>query len=78
MRVGCAGPRSPSSPPRYLLNGARRLGNGAVGADESLGRGTAAVAAVAVPVLRVVRVAPLHGRSLRYLGGSRRQPGGGG
>lgn len=55
--------RSPSHPPssareaarpQYLLDCARRLGNGAVGAEQGL-------AAVAVPLVLVMRVAPLHG-----------------
>ena len=61
---GSAVPHHPPSPkevarPQYLLDCARRLGDGAVGADQGF-------AAVPVPLMLVVRVAPLHGRRLRH------------
>lgn len=56
--------------PQYLLDCARRLGDGAVGADQGL-------AAVSVPLVLVMRVAPLHGRRLRHFPGGWAESGGG-
>lgn len=67
----CGSPPPPSpkeaARPQYLLDCARRLGDGAVGADQGF-------AAVAVPLMLVMRVAPLHGRRLRHFPSSRAEP----